>query len=69
MRDLPGGGRGGGVFSWLVDACMAVLAGALALTAAVWLLDAIWPALAIVAGCVAAIALVVVGVRWWSQRW
>ena len=64
MNDpLRGGGRG--LLDWLVEACTAVLVGALALTAAVWLLEAIWPALVIVAGCVAGIALVVWGVRWW----
>lgn len=68
MRDMPGGG-GGGMFGWLVDACVAVLVGALALTAAVWLLGAIWPALAIVAGCLAAIAVIFLGVRWWLGRW
>lgn len=65
---LPGG-TGRGVLGWLVEACMAVLVGALALTAAVWLLEAIWPALVIVAGCVAGITVIVLGVRWWLGRW
>lgn len=63
----PGGGRG--VVGWLLEACLAVLAGALALTAAVWLLEAIWPALAVVAGCIVGILLIWWGVRWWWGRW
>lgn len=58
-----------GLFDWFIETCLAVLVGALALTAAVWLLEAIWPALVIVVGCIAGIALVVLGVRWWRSRW
>lgn len=46
----------------LVGACVSVLVGALALYGAVWLLRAIWPELAIVALCGAAI---VGAIGWW----
>lgn len=54
---------------WFFETCMTVLIGALALTAAVWLFDTIWPALIIVAGCLVAIAGIVLLVRWWLGRW
>ena len=53
----------------LVGWCVAVLVGALALTGAVWLLQDIWPALAIIGGCVVLVAGLVLGVRWWLGRW
>ncbi len=68
-ENLFGSGGVRGLFDWFVDACLAVLVGALALTAAVWLLKAIWPALAIAAGCVVALLAIVVAVRWWRNRW
>jgi undecaprenyl pyrophosphate phosphatase UppP len=63
------GGGGRDPFEWFLDMCVMLFAGVLALTAAVRLLDAIWPALAIVAGCVAGIVAIVVVVRWWLGRW
>lgn len=64
----PPGGRKG-LATWVLDTCLAVLGGALALTAAVWLLQSIWPALAMVGGCVTGIAAMWVGIRWWLSRW
>lgn len=67
MSDLRDRGRD--PFGGLFDACIAFLAGTLALTVAARLLEAIWPTLAIIGGCLVVLGGVVVGVRWWWGRW
>lgn len=49
----------------LVDVCISVLIGALALYGAMWLLRAIWPDLLLVAGSLAGIVGLV---TWWRTR-